>query len=628
MATIFGANLSGATASTAPPWVKTLGGTEVHLVPFYKGCGTANAPANLSCELEADLIYVSPTQINFVVPDVSPSAYGQQELALDVVFVENGQRFDSDTSFYVSPVGDFAVFGVGYDCDFALSLSHPNSCGYSATPGQNTVPIGAITDVSGNLVTSQNPVHQGQIIVLWATGLGDLIQQGDFLQQKNPDPITFGASQPKDGGGFNVLNTAWKTVTPIWAGESPQYPGLDQINVPFPSCTGTAATSEQRYDVILSFQSPSADSNLGIGFATLYMPFLISPGDPTCHFGAPITLSSSQNSSISGQPVTFTAILPSTLPGTVTFLDGSAALGTQPLIPCTAIQRYCTGPSGTGSIASITISNLSSGTHSIVVSYQGSHSPYDTSTSPVLTQTVLYSASLSVTSTPNPSLAGQTVTFTATVSPSICTGAVIFFNGDSPNKTTLGTGTLSGGIATLTTANLNVGSNPIRVTYGGDASCSTAVSAYDNTPATLIQTVTQNKVAIMLSSSPNPSVTGEMVTFTACGLPVPTTGTVAFYDAATLLATNNSVYSACSSYATNTLSVGTHYITAHYSGNSTYNASVSQVQIQTVQGTTTMTLSSSVNPSVVGQSVRLHCHDFTVYCHGYSYIQYCQQSPY
>lgn len=290
LATIFGTSLASSTASTSPPWVKSLGGTEVHLIPLYTGCGTANPPAGLSCDILADLLYVSPTQINFMVPDVSPSSYGQEELALDVVFVEEGQRFDSHLSFYVSPVGDFAVFGVGYDCEFALSLLHPDACGLSSTLGPNLdgskVAIGAITDAFGNLVTSQNPVHQGQLIVLWATGLADLSldPMTGLWQQNSPVPITFGISQPNPAGGYNVLNFDWEKQTPVWAGESPQYPGLDQININFPTCTGSPVSSEQRYDVILNFHAPSADSNLGIGFATLYMPFLISPGEATCQF--------------------------------------------------------------------------------------------------------------------------------------------------------------------------------------------------------------------------------------------------------------------------------------------------------------------------------------------------------
>jgi hypothetical protein len=67
---------------------------------------------------------------------------------------------------------------------------------------------------------------------------------------------------------------------------------------------------------------------------------------------------------------------------------------------------------------------------------------------------------------PNPSLAGQSVTFTATVTGSGATGTVAFMEG----TTTLGTGPLSSGTAVFSTSALAVGSHTINAVYGGDAS--------------------------------------------------------------------------------------------------------------------------------------------------------------
>ena len=72
----------------------------------------------------------------------------------------------------------------------------------------------------------------------------------------------------------------------------------------------------------------------------------------------------------------------------------------------------------------------------------------------------------SISSSINPSLVGQAVTFTATVSGgSVPTGSVQFFD----NGTLLGTSTLSGANATLTTSALAAGTHPITAVYGGDA---------------------------------------------------------------------------------------------------------------------------------------------------------------
>jgi uncharacterized protein (TIGR03437 family) len=62
MSMIFGRDLAKFVASSQPPWMKSLGGVEVHFAD--DNC------FELSCELSADLIYVSPTQINFVAPKV------------------------------------------------------------------------------------------------------------------------------------------------------------------------------------------------------------------------------------------------------------------------------------------------------------------------------------------------------------------------------------------------------------------------------------------------------------------------------------------------------------------------------------------------------------------------------
>ena len=68
-----------------------------------------------------------------------------------------------------------------------------------------------------------------------------------------------------------------------------------------------------------------------------------------------------------------------------------------------------------------------------------------------------------VTSDINPSAVGQTVTFTATVSSAnaVPAGTVKFKDG----ATLLGTGTLSGGVATLPVTTLASGSHSITVLY-------------------------------------------------------------------------------------------------------------------------------------------------------------------
>ena len=86
--------------------------------------------------------------------------------------------------------------------------------------------------------------------------------------------------------------------------------------------------------------------------------------------------------------------------------------------------------------------------------------------------------SLNLTSSPNPSIIGQPVAFTAKVTGSNPTGTVTF----TENGHVIGTATLLSGVATLTIATLAAGSNSITASYPGDVN-----NAAD--PETVVQVV-------------------------------------------------------------------------------------------------------------------------------------------
>ncbi len=69
---------------------------------------------------------------------------------------------------------------------------------------------------------------------------------------------------------------------------------------------------------------------------------------------------------------------------------------------------------------------------------------------------------------------GQSVTLTATVTPSTAVGTVSFYNNGS--STALGTATLSSGKATFSTNSLPLGTNSITASYSGDANNGTSTS--------------------------------------------------------------------------------------------------------------------------------------------------------
>ena len=180
------------------------------------------------------------------------------------------------------------------------------------------------------------------------------------------------------------------------------------------------------------------------------------------------------------------------------------------------------------------------------------------------------------------------------------TGSVTFLDG----STTLGTATLSsGGKVTFTTKALPVGSDTIMAVYGGDSNFITSTST------ALTQTVNQDATKTTVTSSANPSVSGQPIIFTATvkavapGSGVPT-GTVTFYDGSTSLGTAQLYGSGHATISISTLVVGSHMITASYVGDGNFTASASTALTQTVnQDATKTTVVSSANPSGSGQPV-------------------------
>ena len=133
---------------------------------------------------------------------------------------------------------------------------------------------------------------------------------------------------------------------------------------------------------------------------------------------------------------------------------------------------------------------------------------------------------------------------------------------------TIGTSTLSGGVATFGTDTLSVTGASLTAVYGGDPKNAPSTSSV------LAQTVNQASTLITLSSAPNPSYVGQTVTVTAAVTPVTATGTVTFRDGENTLGTatlNNGT--AVISVAT--LTQGLHNLTAAYGGDANYLSSLS-----------------------------------------------------
>jgi hypothetical protein len=202
-------------------------------------------------------------------------------------------------------------------------------------------------------------------------------------------------------------------------------------------------------------------------------------------------------------------------------------------------------------------------------------------------------------SSPNPSIFGQSVTFTASVSSSSGnpTGSVAIYEG----STMLGTGTLVNGIATIPVSTVPVGSNSITALYQGSVTYAPSLSAALN------QVVTAATTSTSVAPSLNPVTLKEYVTYTATvtgqygGL---ATGTATFQDSgvafATVTLTGNQA--ACS---VNYTKIGAHAITVIYSGDANNLGSTSPVLTeQVIKGVgTKIVVTTSGSPSMAADPV-------------------------
>ena len=213
------------------------------------------------------------------------------------------------------------------------------------------------------------------------------------------------------------------------------------------------------------------------------------------HANASTTLvAASTNPSSFGQSVSFTATVSSvpsgagTPTGMVTFQDGPTIIGQVPL--------------NSSGVASITRSNLTPGTHSIVATY-ASDTQFAASAGNVV-HIVQNGTSTAISSSSNPSTFGQAVTFTATINaanaaPGIPTGAVTFREG----STVLATVQLNAsGLASFSTSSLNIGSHIITGDFVGTngwlSSTGMVTQVVQDGPLLLTEETTQRAIALDL----------------------------------------------------------------------------------------------------------------------------------
>jgi uncharacterized repeat protein (TIGR01451 family) len=204
-------------------------------------------------------------------------------------------------------------------------------------------------------------------------------------------------------------------------------------------------------------------------------------------------------------------------------------------------------------------------------------------------------SAIGLSSSLNPAVWGQSVTFAATVTGGAGTpaGTVNFKDG----ATVIGSALpLDGsGVATFTTSSLTTATHTISAVFSGSAVYSTSTSA------NLSQVVNKISTATALVSSLNPACAGQPVTLTATvsvvapGSGVPA-GSVDFKDGTNVIGTISLNASAVATLTTSSLSATSHNLTAVYKGNGSFNTSSSTpVLVQTVKPKPSASVSGSTS---------------------------------
>jgi hypothetical protein len=284
--------------------------------------------------------------------------------------------------------------------------------------------------------------------------------------------------------------------------------------------------------------TPAAGVVLGVGTQTLSVTF--TPTDSTDYSTTTATVQLAVN----------------TIPQTINFTSPSLLTYGSALITLTATGGASGNPiifsiiSGPGSITGSTLTI--NGTGSVVVAANQTGNASYAAASQV-TQSIVVDPALTaiaVASSASTVLAQNAVTLTATVSSpaGIPTGTVNFLDGTTP----LGPGTLSGGVVTLTTTSLAVGTHSISAVYSGGTNFVAATSAaltqcvmdFSLSVSGLSaggtsQTVTAGGSAVYsLAIAPSSGTSFPVaVTLTVSGLPA--TATVSVTPAAWALSSNN-----------------------------------------------------------------------------------------
>ena len=403
---------------------------------------------------------------NFVCQGGFPQPSWQASLDVNAIN-PNGDGMTTTPSRFTPDVSLLASANwPGYIVCTQLSTSGGGSTCDSPSTGVADMLTQCITNQNGNYCSIYGgtsisaPIFAGMVALLNQYVVANNIQPTPGLGNMNPSLYALAADNATNGA-FNPVVTSASGSYSIGAFCDPGQPVSGIPSDPWPAAlqcppSGTNLIGFNTYDY-----DPTTKYNLAVGLGSVNISHLAA-AIATSRGTTTTTLASSENPSIIGDSVTFTATVTSAganIPtGIVTFKDGAAQIGTGILV----------GPGSPDGVvnwatAAYTTSTLTAGPHSITAVYGGDSIDWG-GTSSVLTQTVAeqdfqFSGTISDPAAANP---GQTTattmtlqavgssTFLDTVTYScsgLPTGATCSFN---PASGTIVSGTASPATVTIT----------------------------------------------------------------------------------------------------------------------------------------------------------------------------------
>jgi len=273
IATIFGSNLATGQATSGVP-ATTLASTQVLL------CGFANTAEG--CQALA-LYFVSPGQINFVVPtNLSSISIPGGILSTGVpltlvggpswnIAVSVAGVLDSSAStgtYFKLPIYQQAPDFFIVESDAFNDTTGVPAGSFGGPP--STVDRAAIIDQTGTLIDSHNPAQVGEYLSVFMTGLGKIQSNGQFASP--------GTSPPGSGTQVWIVGDviSWTVQANVtFAGMSPQYPGMDQVNFQVPTSFGNIPCGDQTIEPYLGV-SPAGNAR------QVHFPIAVKKGQVPC----------------------------------------------------------------------------------------------------------------------------------------------------------------------------------------------------------------------------------------------------------------------------------------------------------------------------------------------------------